>query len=411
MRFFKRTDSSFDRYTSGSTAEFQAWMRERFFRAEVWSPYFDDKTAWYPQGLVSQNLYAIYRDDHETLTTHPEWVLRDGAGAPLYIPWGCSGGTCPQYAGDVGNADFRRAWIERARSTLSRGYRGLWIDDVNLEFRVGDGTGRWQAPLDPRTGRPMTTEDWRRYVVEFVEEIRRALPAVEILHNTIWFAAQPERAEDPFVRRQIAAADRINLERGVNDAGLTGGTGQWSLQAFLAYVDTVHAAGRTVVLDAFDDSPRGREYNLAAYFLVSQGGDGLGLAQMTPDNWWAMYDVQLGAPASGRRTWQGLLRRDFDRGVVLLSEPDAPTRTVDLGRRLVTSTGCATTTVTLSGGEGVVLRRPSRAVSACTDAGPAGPGSSTDAGPTGPAPLPTPAAVAPATGLLRTARRSARPAA
>jgi hypothetical protein len=357
VRLFKRMDSSFDRYTSGASPESQAWMRERFFRAEVWSPYFDDKTSWYPQGLVSRNLYAIYLDDEETLVAHPDWVLRDAAGSPLYIPFGCSGGACPQYAGDVGSPEFRRAWIERARSVLSRGYGGLWIDDVNLEFRVGDGRGQFRAPMDPRTGQAMSAEDWRRYVAEFVEEIRAALPGVEILHNSIWFAA-PGRLNDPYVQRQIAAADRINLERGVNDPGLTGGTGPWSLRAFLSYIDAVHAAGRTVVLDGFDDSPAGREYNLAAYFLVSDAGDGLGVAQATPDNWWPMYDVRLGAPQSERRLWHGLLRRDFDRGVVLVNEPGAGTRTVVLDEPMVTSAGQVTTSVTLAAGQGAVLHRP-----------------------------------------------------
>jgi hypothetical protein len=357
VSFFHRSGPAFDKYTSDAKSDFQVWMREHFFRSEVWSPYFDDKTTWYPQGLVSRNLYAIYPGDQATLDAHPEWVLRDEAGAQLYIPWGCTDGSCPQFAADVGSPAFRRAWIEEARSLLSRGYRGLWIDDVNLEFRVGDGAGNFRAPIDPRTGRVMSAEDWRRYVTEFVEEIRAALPDAEILHNSIWFAVQPTRTADPYVQRQIAAADRINLERGVNDPGLTGGTGQWSLHAFLEHIDAIHAAGRTVVLDAFDDTAAGREYNLAAYFLISGAGDGLGLAQMTPDNWWSMYDVELGAPRSERRSWNGLLRRDFDHGVVLVNEPGADTVTVDLGEDLLTTTGRATSSVTLEGGAGLVLRR------------------------------------------------------
>ncbi|HEV2769302.1 MAG TPA: putative glycoside hydrolase [Solirubrobacteraceae bacterium] len=364
VKFFKRTDSSFDGYTTAAAPDFQAWMREKFFRAEVWSPYFDDKTAWYPQGLASRNLYAIYREDAATVAAHPEWVLRDAGGAPLYIPWGCSGGVCPQYAGDVGSRSFRRAWIKRARAVLAHGYRGLWIDDVNLEFRVGDGEGRWRAPMDPRTGREMTWENWRRYVAEFVEEIRAAFPKAELLHNAIWFAVQPVRSGDPYVRRQIAAADRVNLERGVNDAGLTGGTGQWSLHAFLDHVDAVHEAGRTVVLDAFDDTAAGREYNLAAYFLVSRGGDGVGLASMTPETWWTMYDAELGAPLGARASWSGLLRRDFERGIVLVNEPGAPQRTVDLGEALLDSSGRTVSSVTLDGGRGAVLRRAAPASTA-----------------------------------------------
>jgi hypothetical protein len=358
VHFFARTDRSFDKYTATASPQFRAWMRQHFFRSQVWSPYFDDKARWYPRGLVSQNLYAVYGDDEETLTAHPDWVLRDANGSRLYIPYDCSGESCPQYAGDVGNPAFRRAWIERIRAVLSQGYRGVWIDDVNLEFRVGDGSGRWRAPIDPRTGQAMSAENWRRYVTEFVEEIREALPRVEILHNSIWFAMQPARADDPYVRRQIAAADRINLERGVNDPGLTGGTGQWSLRALLSFIDAVHAAGRTVVLDGVDASTSGREYNLAAYFLISEGGDGLGAVQTTPDNWWPMYDVQLGAPQSERRLWNGLLRRDFDRGIVLVNEPEAPVRTVTLDEPLLTTTGRVTTSVTLGAGQGAVLRRP-----------------------------------------------------
>lgn len=358
VQFFKRVDPQFDAVTTNPSPEMQAWMREHFHRTEVWSPFFDDKTSWYPQGLVSRNLYAIYVEDAATLAEHPEWVLRDTDGARLYIPWGCTGGSCPQYAGDVGNPAFRQAWIDEARDVLSRGYRGLWIDDVNLEFRVGDGTGSLRAPVDPRTGEVMTTETWQEYVTGFVEEIRAAFPGVEILHNSIWFAAQPDRTEDPYVRRQIAAADRINLERGVNDPGLTGGTGPFSLRAFLDFVDHVHATGRSVVLDAFDDDMAAREYNLAAYFLVSQGDDGIGLETITPQSWWPMYDVELGAPQGERRTWEGLLRRDFERGTALVNEPDAPSHTVELGERMLTSTGEVVTSITLGPAEGVVLRRP-----------------------------------------------------
>jgi hypothetical protein len=356
VRFVKRTDTGFDRYTTAATPSFRTWMREHFYRAEVWSPYFDDKTDWYPQGLLSRNLYAIYRHDATTMEEHPEWVLRDETGEPLYIPWDCAGGVCPQYAGDVGSPEFRQAWIQEARDVQARGYQGLWIDDVNLEFRVSDGTGQFRAPIDPRTGRTMTEEDWRRYVVEFVEQVRAAFPDAEILHNSIWFAAHDEPAADAHVRRQVLAADYINLERGVNDAGLTGGTGPFSLTALLEHIDDVQASGRAVVLDSFDDSEAGREYNLAAYFLITRGRDGIGLAQMTPDNWWPMFDVQLGTPEGERRTWEGVLRRDFADGLVLLNEPGAPTRTLVLDKAMRTSDGELTTTVTLGPAEGVVLR-------------------------------------------------------
>jgi hypothetical protein len=355
VKFVKRTDSSFDRFTSAPTAAFTAWMNQNFWRAEVFSPYFDDKTAWYPHGWAYRDLYALYNGS-SFASTHPEWILRDAAGNPLYIPYGCSGGTCPQYAADIGSPSFRQAWIANAKAEVAKGYAGLWIDDVNLEMRVGDGTEHEVAPIDPRTGLALTSQMWREYVATFVEEIRRALPGVELVHNSIWFAGGAERDSNQFVKREIAAADYINLERGVNDPGLTGGSGQWSLQALLSFIDRVHAAGKGVIVDGGDGSAAGREYSLASYFLISSGNDGVGLGSMTPENWWPAFNIDLGAAEAERTSWQGLLRRDFANGLVLVNEPQAPTRTVALPRPMLATTGTVVSSVTLAAGQGAVLR-------------------------------------------------------
>src|SRR4051794_14600504 len=61
-KFVKRTGPEFDRFTRSPTAAFPGWMRAKFWRSEVFTPYFDDKTAWYQNGWVYSDLYAIYRD-------------------------------------------------------------------------------------------------------------------------------------------------------------------------------------------------------------------------------------------------------------------------------------------------------------------------------------------------------------
>lgn len=355
VRFVKRTDTAFDRYTSRASPGFRAWMRSKFSRSIVFSPYFDDKTHWYPNGWVYRDLYAIYRDS--ATARERRSILRAPDGTPLYIPYDCDGSSCTQYAADVGDPSFRRSWIRALKRDVAEGYAGVWIDDVNLEFRVSDGAGEETAPLDRRTGQPMTAASWRRYVAEFVEQIRRALPKAEIVHNSIWFAARQPGGLDPSVRRQIAAADYVNLERGVNDDGLTGGTGEWSLRAFLSHIDRIHAMGRHVVLDGFDASASGREYSLAAYFLFSDGRDAVGLSAMHPGNWWPAYDVDLGSALDNRRDWQGLLRRDFSGGMVLVNEPEAPVRVVDLPTPMVDTAGRIVTSVSLGPAEGAVLRR------------------------------------------------------
>jgi hypothetical protein len=355
VKFVKRTEPAFNHFMESPTPEFVAWMNHDFWRAEVFSPYFDNKTSWYPNGWMYKDLYALYTGSSYA-KEHENWILRNASGAPMFIPWGCSDGSCPQYAADVGNAEYRHAWIAEVKASAERGYAGLWIDDVNLEFRVGNGNGEEEAPIDPRTGEPMTETAWQGYVDTFLEEIRQAMPNLELLENSIWFAGGPERWKNPLVRRQIATANYINLERGVNDEGLTGGTGPWSLKTFLSFVDYVHAAGKGVILDGAVNTPTGREYSLAAYYLISTGNDGIGNGAMTPENWWSAYNEDLGTPAGPRREWEGLLRRDYTDGIALVNEPDAPTRTVALPAPMYDTEGAVVTSVTLGAANGAVLR-------------------------------------------------------
>jgi hypothetical protein len=296
---------------------------------------------------VYQDLYAIYRGS-ALATRHPSWILRDDAGRPLYIPFDCSGGSCTQYAGDVGNKAFRSHWIRRARSVLRRGYRGIFVDDVNMLLRVSDGSGREVVPVDPRTGTPMSLGDWRRYVARFTREIRAAFPHAELVHNVLWFAGDG----DPAIRAELAAADFVNIEGGVDDPGIHGGGGEYGFETLLAYIDRRHVQGKAVVLGA------GGEYALASYLLVTWGRDALSSDfRSRPGNWWQGWRVALGAPRGPRHPWRGLLRRDFRHGLVLVNPPDAPQRTVDLKRGYVDLSGRRRTSVVLSAASGLVLRR------------------------------------------------------
>ncbi len=355
VKFVKRTEPAFNRFMESPTGEYQSWINQHLWRSEVFTPYFDAKTSWYPHGWVYKDLYAIYTGS-AFAKEHEEWILRDAAGNRLYIPWGCSGGTCPQYAGDIASSAYRHAWIAEAKAALAHGYAGLWIDDVNLSFRVSNGNGEQVAPLDPNTGRTMTETAWQEYVATFTEEIRTALPSAEILHNSIWYAGGPERLGNPSVKREISSANYINLERGVNDEGLTGGNGEWSVKALLSFADYVNSSGRGVILDGGSNTPTGREYSLAAYYLISSGNDGLGNGAMTPENWWSAYDANLGEAEGARTEWNGLLRRNFSDGIALLNEPGEPARTVTLPAPMYNTEGKVVSTVTIGAAGGAVLR-------------------------------------------------------
>jgi putative glycosyl hydrolase-like family 15 (GHL15) protein len=353
VRFVAVADSSFDQFTATPTADQKLWMQAHYTRMLTYSPYFDARLAWFPAAWVYKDLYAVYVGSADA-ARHPEWILRDLAGNALYIPYACAAGRCPQYAADVGNPDFRAAWIADAATTLAAGYRGLFVDDVNLTLaRVSDGTGEAVVPLDPRTGRGMTEDAWRGYMADFTADIRAAFPSVEIVHNALWFLGD----RDPSMQREIAAADFVALERGVNDAGIVGGTGTYGFDTFLAHVDAIHDMGRAVVFLPGARSRAQREYGLAALFLLDGDDDMLGNAPGgMPDRWWPGYDVVLGSPRGVRYGWAGVLRRDFDGGLVLLNPPDAPTARVALGRTCSDLRGRRRRTVTLRSASGAVLQ-------------------------------------------------------
>ncbi len=351
VRFVRDFGASFEPFVT--TSRHARFFRTHYWRAYAYSPYFDERLSWYSDAWVYQDLQAIYPGS-DWATQHPEWILQDAAGNRLYVPYDCAGGTCPQYAADIGDPAFRAAWLDQTADKLDQGYRGLFIDDVNLTPHVGDGSGRTVMPVDDRTGLTMTAEDWNRYMAEFVELARERFPNVEIVHNSIWWLGD----SDPVIRRQQAAADFINLERGVNDDGITGGDGPSSLRALFDQIDRLHDAGKSVVFESYTASEAGREYALAAYFLAADGSDAIGTdVGGTPDDWWPGWDVRLGAPLSPRFQWRGLLRRDFERGVVLLNEPDAPVRSVTIDDDPAGIAGDPVRRVTLEAGRGAVLVR------------------------------------------------------
>jgi hypothetical protein len=358
VKYMRIMNSAFQSYVENPTEGQKQWMRDHYDRALVYSPYFDSRTAWFREGWVYHDAYAIYTDS-SLAREHPEWILRDSDGKPLYIPWGCSGGTCPQYAGNFGNPDFRNHIIGEIKAKLDRaatggGYKGIFVDDVNMEFKVSDGAGRFVNPVDARTGTQMTETNWRKYMTEHVELIRAQFPNKEIAHNPLWWDIA---GSDGYGERAAKAADYLFFERGVNDAGIVDGSGKYGFETMMAQADRFN-----VIFGSEVRSPdeAGMEYGLASYFLVNDGDDATSnhTWRGTPDDWWsAGYDLELGAPLGPRYSWNGLLRRDFERGSALVNQPGTSTRTVTLPETYLDLAGNPRTGVMLVPASGTVLRK------------------------------------------------------
>jgi len=353
--FVPVANSSFDQYTSSPGRALKAWFRAHYRRMLVYAPYFNGRLAWSPRGWVYKDLYAIYVGG-AVAQAHPEWILKDRAGNWLYIPYACSGGSCPQYAADIGNPGFRAFWIDEARAVMAPGYKGVFEDDCNFRLQVGYGDGSLAIPYDPRLRRDMSDADWRHYLAGFTEQIRAAFPhPIELVQNQVWWFAPNGH---PYVSRAQRAADYVWIERGFNDTGITGGAGQYGFETLLEWIDIVHANGAGTVEEIEVDW--GREYSLAMYFLTSYGDGYSNRNGGTPADWWQGYDVRLGSPIGGqaRYRWHGLWRRDFKHGFVLANEPGARQVSVQLGGRYLGLDRQWHTTATIGAADGRVFVAP-----------------------------------------------------
>jgi hypothetical protein len=121
--------------------------------------------------------------------------------------------------------------------------------------------------------------------------------------------------------------------------------------------------GKQVIMDDDDDnSVVDRDYELAFYLLINDGGDLIGAdgdrGRMNPANFWSGYEVQLGSAKGPRYRWKNLFRRDFDCGTVLVNQPESTTANVDLDESFVDLEGSEITAVTLGPAAGAVLVKP-----------------------------------------------------
>jgi hypothetical protein len=347
-----RTDGTFDPYIENTTPTQETWLQSHFWGLQTYSPSQDQILSWFAGGYAYVELWGV-QPTNPLVQSNPDWVMKDVNGNWLYVNYNCSGGTCSQWAFDFSNPAFIQNLIsQQILPAVNAGWYGIWLDDVDMGMHTSDGNGNPVTPVDSNTGLPMTQAAWEQYMANAVTQIRQAVPTTQILHNVEWFAATSQPfASDPAVKQEIQAANILNLERGIT--GTLSGTVLMSTTSFLSYVDFVHSLGKTVDVQELGFNG---DFGLAGYYLISSGLDALSNDAITPNNWWTGYDTNIGTPYGARYGWNGVIRRDFTGGVVLLNPVGSKTATLAApSGSFVNTSGAPTTSVTLAAGQAAVL--------------------------------------------------------
>ncbi len=200
-------------------------------------------------------------------------------------------------------------------------------------------------------------------MARFMREIREAFPGEEIVHNQRYhFGGGLSRGvpRSEHVRAAIQQADLIEVEGGYADPGLVPGNSRFGWDTLRSWIPYIHAQGRGIVQDQWNGPP---EYALATYLMDATGRDFIGHGyRRRPTTWWREgWELDLGSARGGAFADQGVIRRDFERGTILVRKPGSATAPVAIGDGYERLDGTPVgTLVTVAERDGLVLRRVSR---------------------------------------------------
>ena len=287
----------------------------------TYAPYFTLAPQLVPERVDLQERLRDLPRQHALVGRGPLRSCATPPGGKLYIPFGCSGGTCPQYAADIGNPEFRAAWIEEARSQLAHGYKGpLRRRREHLHAglqRHGHATWRrsTRAPArddaGPR-GSATSPTSWQ----SSAPRSRR-----EIVHNSIWFAGDSRRA-----RPARACAGRRDQPRARASTTPASPAATGTVRAAHAAQPTsTTATPRAARSSSTPTAPTeaARLYGLAALLpdlLRPRPARQLPRAARRRTGGRATTSSSARPPAR-RYDWNGLIRRDFAGGFALRQRP------------------------------------------------------------------------------------------
>lgn len=296
-----------------------------------------------PRDPDGQSDWAGYTDAAQN---HSEWFLRDAAGNPLVFK-----DYPTSRVMDVGNPAYQDAGAARVSGVaVADGFDGVFLDDTSASLRWVVAGGAAACVTYPTTAR------WQAAVSSFLTNVAPQLHSAGLLvvanigGSTItpglwkaWNGPIDGAMEESFTN---GGAGRDSIANGQWPAKL--GHALWS-----------EANGKIALDHAVTATRGGARYGLAT-MLLAAGGANLYSASTGYFNevWWPEYTTTnaLGRPRGRYRVLRnGVYRRDFTNGVVLVNPHAKGARVVHLGGLYRGSGLGSTRSVRLKPTTGVVL--------------------------------------------------------
>lgn len=314
VRLVRSDSADFNSFSSSLDSAVQQSINSLFQRLLVFSPGFDSKLNWYNRGWVFTSLNGIPAS--ELSSENDPFILRDSAGNRLYIEPNV-------YAANVLDSNFRSYWLNKVRALISKGYKGIFINDVKLKFAAVNSSGTGTSAV--HNGLEISAQQWQSGVAIFAEEIAFNFPGAEIVHNSDWSADSANDFSSDAQTRLINSARIQYMAGGIREAGITAGTlGLNTIVQHKKYIDRVHTLKKSIVLGGVPTSLTDKEFSLAYYYLFTDGTDFIFDENVHPGSVWTGYNIDLGTPSGPAVRDNGLWIRYFSKGAVFLSEAGTP---------------------------------------------------------------------------------------
>lgn len=258
----------------------------------------------------------------EAALNHPDWFLKDASGNALVFK-----DYPTSYVMDVGNGAYQDAGAAHISAQAKRnGFDGAFLDDANASLRWVIAGGSTACVTYP------TTAQWQAAVYSFLSNVGPRLHQAGLLvvANIGGSTITPglwQKWNGP-------------LDGAMEESFTNGGTGGDSIENGRWAAKLAHAlwseANRKISLDhAVTGTRAGARYALATMLLAARGESLFSASTgYVQEVWWSEYATaeSLGRPVGGYRVLRnGVYRREFTNGVVLVNPHERTARRVVLG--------------------------------------------------------------------------------